>query len=99
MNIEQKQQIIYDRVNTRYNRLWEQVTNTGLFVLTVIAGYLIALKSVEKNLETILTLDQVNYILLFLAIIVGIISAVLMAYLIFTRKELNKFFNKNHIEI
>ncbi len=38
MKEEQKKQIQYDRINTRYNRLWEQVSNTGLFVLTVITA-------------------------------------------------------------
>lgn len=98
MRQEQKEHISYDRINTRYNRLWEQVTNIGLVIITVTTGYLIALKTVDKNISTILTLAQVNYILLGIAIGIVVPSTLFLGYLFLTRKELTKFFNKHSIE-
>lgn len=98
MKLEVKKQIEYDRINTRYNRLWEQVTNTGLVIVTVATGYLIALKTIEKDIASILTLTQVNYILLFMFILVLIPLTIFFGYLFWTRKELTRFFNRNSID-
>jgi uncharacterized protein YneF (UPF0154 family) len=99
MKPEAKQEIEYDRINTRYNRLWEQITNISLVIITVITGYLIALKTIEKNISSILTLTQVNYILLFMFILVLIPLVIFVGYLFWTRKELTRFLSKHDIQI
>jgi len=98
MELEQRLQIKYDRTNTRYNRLWEQITNIGIFVLATIIGYIIALGSVERGIQTILTLERVNYMLFSVAVLMAFISGILSTYLIMTRKELSKLFREYKID-
>ena len=98
MKIENKIHFKYDRINSRYNRLWEQITSFGIFILATISAYLIALGTIEKDVPTILSLTQINYILLFLGIILALAYGILCTYLVMTRKELTKLFNEHELD-
>ena len=70
-----------------------------VFLVFVIIGYVIALKSIEKTLETHITLVQMNYILLSIGIVVASISMILITCLVITRNKLTKFFYDNNINL
>ncbi|MEK6936395.1 MAG: hypothetical protein AABW67_06425, partial [Nanoarchaeota archaeon] len=49
-----KFQIKYDKLNTKYNRLWEQCTNTSFFILASIIAYSIAYLQFKTENQTII---------------------------------------------
>ena len=97
INKEQQLDIKFEKYNSKYNRIWEQLTSIGIFTLTVVSGYLIAVASIQKNIETLLTIETVNYILLGMAIIMGSACSILITHLVSTRKEISKMLNEYHI--
>ncbi|MEK6861531.1 MAG: hypothetical protein AABY07_06180 [Nanoarchaeota archaeon] len=97
MREEQKDEIKFERFNSKYNRIWEQLTNIGLFVLATVSAYIIALGTIEQRIDTVLTLTQVNYLLFGIAIVVGIASGVLITHLQFARKEIRDILKANNL--
>ncbi len=97
MKKEQQIDIKFEKYNSKYNRIWEQLTNIAIFVLTTISGYLIAISAIRKDINTILTLEQVNYILLSIGILLGISCGILISHLVSARKEIIKIVQENKI--
>lgn len=91
-------QIKYDKLNTKYNRLWEQVTNIGLFVLASVIAYSIAyLQYNVENKTVLLFLKQVIIQLVIIALPIILIFGSFLALLFTTREELKKVLNDNKI--
>ena len=97
MKEEQKIDIKFEKFNSKYNRIWDQLTNISIFVLTTISGYLIALGAIQRNVNNILRLDVVNYILLTIAILIGIGYGILTTHLLECRKQIKIIFEKCNI--
>ena len=97
MNKIQQLDIKFEKYNSKYNRIWEQLTNLGIFIFTVISGYLIAVASIQRNIETLITLETVNYILLGMAVIMGSACSILITHLINSRKEVNRILNDHEV--
>ena len=97
MNQEKKDEIKFERFNSKYNRIWEQLTNIGLFVLATISVYIITLGTIEQKVDTALIITQVNYILLGIAVIVGLAGGVLITHLQFAGKEIRDILKINEI--
>ena len=63
--------IIFERLNSKYNRLWEQLTNISVLLIEVIVAYFLAVMAYETNTPT--KLITFNYItLLIFIIIIGV---------------------------
>ena len=84
----------FEKVNSKYNRIWEQVTNISLFVLTAFVAYIIALMTRVENIDTQLTIDYANYILLVIAFLVAIVYTILVVHLVKARNEIKKIFEE-----
>ncbi len=97
MKAEQKVLIQFERYNSKYNRLWDNAINLGIFVFATLAAYIIAIGSVEKKIEPILTIQNVNYLLLLMGIIIAAAMATLMNHLRMTKRKLDRIFKKNDI--
>ena len=97
MKLEQKIEIKFEKFNSKYNRIWEQLTNISIFILTTVSGYIIALGAIQKNVNNILRLDVVNYILLVIAILLGIGYGILVTHLLECRKQIKIIFEKYQI--
>ena len=69
----------------------------GIFVLATISAYVIAIGSVQKNVETQLSIEKVNYILLGVAILLAVGMSFLLSHLFFSRKEIKKIMQENKI--
>lgn len=98
MKEEQKLQIRFERYNSKYNRIWEQVVNMGLFILATTVAYVIAVGSIQKDVKTLLNIENVNYSLMVIAIIIGVCMSILITHLSFSRKELKKMLQENKID-
>ncbi len=92
MKEELKIQIIFEEYNSKYNRIWEQLTNLGIFVLSAVVGYVIAIGSIEKNVGMILTIERVNDVPIFIVLFLGIGVMILVTHLILTRNDMKRLF-------
>lgn len=97
MKLEQKVDIKFEKFNSKYNRIWEQLTNISIFVLTTVSGYLIALSTIQRNVNNILKIEFVNYILLMIGIILGFGYGILITHLLECRKQIKFIFEKYKI--
>ena len=98
MDAAQKIELKFEKFNSKYNRIWEQLTNISIFILTTVSAYIIALGAIQKNINNILRLETVNYILLTIAIIIGIGYGILTTHLFDCRKQIKIIFEKNNID-
>lgn len=93
-------QLKYDKINTKYNRLWAQVTDIVLFVLTSFVTYSAAYIGYtllgNPGLITVFLIKLLS-ILLPLVIVVALAFGSLVTLLISTGKELHILLNKNKI--
>lgn len=97
MKAEQKVEIKFEKFNSKYNRIWEQLTNISIFVLTTISGYIIALSAISKSVNNLIKFEIVNYILLGMGILIGIGYGILVTHLLDCRKQIKKIFDDNNI--
>ena len=82
MKENEKLQIYFERYNSKYNRIYEQLTNIILVLIGSIAGYFIWKISAEmsaKNIQDFIIINQVTkiyfYVWVLLAFSVGVLSA------------------------
>lgn len=69
--LQKYSEITFERLNSKYNRLWEQLTNIGILIIQVITGFLIGLLTYQG--DTPQRIIFLNYITLFIfTIIVGL---------------------------
>jgi len=85
----------FERQNSKYNRIWEQLTNIGIFIFTVIAGYIISLLAVEKGVKSVVTITQVNYTLFAMTVLLALACGILITHLIFARNEIKEMMLEN----
>ena len=99
MNSTNQLSIKYDKINTKYNRLWEQVTNIALFLLAALVAYSIAsIQYINENpLKWTAFMNSLLVPLVLLLVPVILILAILLALLILTGKDLHHFLNKQKI--
>ena len=97
--IKEKVPILYDKLNSKYNRIWEQLTNIGLFILaSFIAVYITYIQYVtDKSLDITIFLTKVLLILIPLLLIVAVCSAILLTLLISTGFRLYHLLKKYKI--
>jgi len=69
-----------------------------VFIFATLAAYIIAVGSTERKVAPILTFQNVNYLLLFVGVIVAASMGVLITHLRLTKKELDKMFRKAKME-
>lgn len=89
----------YDKLNTKYNRLWEQVTNIGLFILATIIAYSIAfIEYITDNpLRWRIFLDNLMVPGLITLLPVIIVFTILGTLLVITGKEVHTLLKKHKI--
>lgn len=93
-----KFQIKYDKFNTKYNRLWEQCTNTALFILASIIAYSIAyLQFKTENQTIIIFLSNIILPVTLIAIPILLIFSGLLALLFTTGNEVRNMLKDNEI--
>lgn len=84
---------IFERYNSKYNRIWGQMNDFGLLMAQVAAGYIFALMAIEN-----LPIDKFVYSFFFVALIILFLS-ILLGRLelerLRTKYLLNEFITKN----
>lgn len=94
-----KLQIRYDKLNTKYNRIWEQLTNIGLFVLASFIA--LAIAYVQYNLDYRLSFNafliKIIWLIIGIAVLISIISGCLFTLLVLTGRDLHSLLRKNKI--
>lgn len=90
LNEKEKLQLNFEKSNSKYNRLWEQLTNIVLFILASAIAYLITYLQIntntyptlEANIRASNLLNIATKILLAAAIIIAVGVGFLLAHLI-----------------
>lgn len=93
MNL-QRVALRFERYNSKYNRIWEQLTTIGIFVFTLVSVYLVAVASFERNIDTFLTLDILGYFFLGIIALMGVVSSILIVHLLRARNDLHWIFHE-----
>lgn len=87
---------IFERYNSKYNRLWGQINDCFLLMVQIIIGYIFALMALDSVsiVRWIYSFYFVTIILLFLSIIIGRLELERLK----TKAYLNEFIIKNKIK-
>lgn len=101
LSADTKKQIKYDKLNTKYNRLYNQLTSICLFVLATIVAYSISYIEYSKSNNPHITIFLTKIIipLLILIISISIVYGVMTTLIITTGIKLHKFLKKEGIKI
>lgn len=78
---------LFQRYNTKYNRLWSQITSCGLLIVQLIAGYVFALMAIPSISSSVFV--RSFGFLVSLVILLSIISARLDLERFRTKRRLN----------
>lgn len=99
LTINDKFWVRHDKVNSKYNRLWEQTSNIFLFILASLVAYSIAYIQfvMENPLRWGIFLGKLIFPLLFILVPVSIILTILITLLIITGKEVHSIVESNRI--
>lgn len=99
LNYSSKQFMKYDKLNTKYNRLWEQVTNLFVYIFGALVAYSIAYLEFLLNNPKEWTLI-INNLVLPIAITlipIAIITTILCTLLCITGKEVHDILKQHKI--
>ena|SRR3989339_793751 len=77
---------IFERYNSKYNRLWENMIQCGLLMIQIIAGYIFALIAIQS-----LKANTLFYSLLF------VIGLLIVLSVVIGRIELEKLKTRNYL--
>ena len=71
LTLQKYKEIIFERLNSKYNRLWEQLTNIGILIIQIITAFLVGLLTYQSNAPK--NIISFNYVTLYIfAIIIGL---------------------------
>lgn len=96
MSSDVNKQIKYDKINTKYNRLWEQLTNMSLFILASFVAYSIAYLQ-DNTINVAVFLTKIIIPLLVVLIFLTLTFGILLTLLVQTGKKLHDFLKSNKI--
>jgi len=95
---ELKIQLKYDKINTKYNRLWEQFTNFTLFFFASLMAYAIPyIEYKMENLSASIFISNSILIIVVLLLPIMMMASMLFAFLISVRSELNSLLREHNI--
>ena len=89
MNKDEKINLTFERYNSKYNRIWEQLTNIILFTFASIVAYLIAFLGYKNEPEYITIFTSVTYILLVMFIFIAFGMGILITHLVNCGKKVH----------
>ena len=90
--VNERLQIKYDKLNTKYNRLWEQTTNISLFILASVVAYSIAYTQyiMQNPLKWGLFLGRLIIPMLSILTPVVVVLTILLTLLFVTGREVHR---------
>ena len=92
IDLPNKLPIRYDKINTKYNRLWEQLTNMVLFIFAaLIVDTVLYVEYSLNNLPASIFLSKATLPTMLLLLPVILLTTSIFTLLVTTRSELNKF--------
>lgn len=94
--------ICFDKLNSKYNRLWDEIINITLFIFASVVAFAILFiqEQQSQNLTWLsFIIKTVPYTTLFIIIFFTVISTVLITSLIQTKLKLISFLKKHEISI
>ena len=97
MSSDANKQIKYDKINTKYNRLWEQLTNMSLFIVASFIAYSIAYLQ-DNTVSITVFLTKIIIPLLIVLSILSLTFGILLTLLVQTGKKLHDFLKSNAIK-
>jgi len=95
LNYQKYKDLIFERLNSKYNRLWGQLTNMSILFVQIIAGYVFGILAYDTS--NVGSLTMFNYATLFVfAIVMGLSLAVgrLELERVKTRRDLKYFLER-----
>ena len=98
-NLDFKIQITYDKINTKYNRLYEQTTNIILFILASAVAYSILYigYALDRTTDLTIVINKLITPIIFTIIAPLIIVTILITLLILTGINLHKFLKEENL--
>ena len=95
MNKDERIKLTFDRLNSKYNRIWEQLTNITLFTLASIVAYLISFLGYKNEPYYIIIFTRVTYILLTMFAFITFGAGMLITHLVNCGKKVH-FISKQY---
>ena len=92
-------QIKYDKLNSKYNRLWEQCTNIILFIFASIVAYSIAYLEYSENKGFVIFLAKIIIPVVIISIPILLVLGGLLALLFNTGQQVRNLLKENKIII
>ncbi len=78
----------FDRLNQKYNRIWQQLTSIGVLIIEILIGYFLAILTIDTTeLSVFIKMVYVTYVVL----IILFILAICIGKLEFERIETKKW--------
>jgi len=98
MRNEEKLKLYFEKCNSKYNRLYGQLTNIGIFTLSTIILYMVWRIPYQYNIKTIedaLILEQVTQVYAGIWILLAFIIGVLLTNLIISAIRVHIIIREN----
>ena len=88
----QFKEIIFDRLNSKYNRLWEQITAVSVLTIEVLVAYIIGILAYDASTTArLLRLNYASISIIGVTILLSLAVALLFYEKESTRIELKRF--------
>lgn len=88
----QQNRFDFDRFNSKYNRLWGQITDLGILSIQILTGYLFALLALNTNSPSRFLLINYTTLLVFIVVLVITLAMGRLEWeRIITKRKLSKF--------
>ena len=99
LNYSTKQWIKYDKLNTKYNRLWSQVTNLFVYIFASLVAYSIAYLQflLGNKIELTIIISKLIMPIAFTIFPVAVLFAILSTFLYIAGKEVHIVLSKHRI--
>lgn len=94
-----KCQLKYDKLNTKYNRIWEQCTSIILFIFGSIVAYSIAYLEYSENRGFIIFLSKIIIPVTLILIPILLMLGALLALLFITGQQVRNNLKENKVII
>jgi len=91
---------LFDRLNTKYNRLWQQLTDLFILEVQILAGYSFAVLAYNtSNINSITLLQVISLVVLFIFVLVGFFMGRLELERVLTKRSLYYYLMKSNGKI